>query len=504
MSRWPDLLASRAGVAGVAVAGGGLLALALPPFGFWPLAIGGMAILDRLLADAPPWSRFRRGFLLAAAVLVPTLAWMAVFTPPGYVLAVLLFAAMYGTGAALVPASAPGRWLALPALWALVEAVRGRWPFGGVPVSTLAIGQAGGPLAPVVRVGGTVGLALVVGAAGIALGAATARRWRPAATAATAVALALALAAVAPRGHAVDSRRVAVVQGGGPQGTRAEDTAGREVLERHLIASSQVTSPVDLVLWPEDVVDVEGPVETTPEGDELAALARRLGTTVTAGVVEGIPGDDDHFRNAHVAIGPDGTFIDRYDKVRRVPFGEYVPFRSVLERVAPDTLVDRDAVPGDEPAVLTTPAGRFGVAISWEVFFPDRGRDAIGNGGQVLLNPTNGASFTGTLVQTQQVASSRLQALATGRWVLQAAPTGFSAVIDPGGNVRQRTGIGEQRVLFATVERRDGQTWATRAGDRGALGVAAVLAAGGWLFDLRRGPRSRPATPAHDVPPPPS
>lgn len=485
VSRRPDLLASRAGVVAVSVLGGALLALALPPFGFWPLAIGGVAILDRLLADVPPWSRFRRGSLLAAAVLVPTLAWMAVFTPPGYVLAVLLFAAMYGTGAALVPASAPGRWLALPALWTLVEAVRGRWPFGGVPVSTLAIGQAGGPLAPVVRVGGTLLLALVVGAAGIALSTASARRWRPAAIATAAVVLSLVLAAVAPRGHAVDSRRVAVVQGGGPQGTRAEDTGGREVFERHLAASTQITSPVDLVLWPEDVVDVEDPVETTTEGAELAALARRLETTVTAGVVEGIPGDDDHFRNAHVAISPEGTFVDRYEKVRRVPFGEYVPFRSVLEQVAAGTLVDRDAVPGDGPAILTTPAGRFGVVISWEVFFPDRGRDAIGNGGQVLLNPTNGASFTGTLVQTQQVAASRLQALATGRWVLQAAPTGFSAVVDPEGNVRQRTGIGEQGVLFATVDRRDGQTWATRLGDGPALGLVAVLAAFGWMFDRR-------------------
>ena len=62
------------------------------------------------------------------------------------------------------------------------------------------------------------------------------------------------------------------------------------------------------------------------------------------------------------------------------------------------------------------------------------------------------------------MASSRLRALETGRWVLQAAPTGFSAVINPNGKVIQRTSISEQNVLHATVERRSGLTWATQVG----------------------------------------
>ena len=106
----------------------------------------------------------------------------------------------------------------------------------------------------------------------------------------------------------------------------------------------------------------------------------------------------------------------------------------------------------------TAGAGRpLGVVISWEVFFPDRARDAIGHGGEVLLNPTNGSSFTGTQVQGQQVASSRLRAIETGRWVLQAAPTGFSAIVSPGGDVLHRTGISEQGVLQGVIERRTGR-----------------------------------------------
>ena len=76
-------------------------------------------------------------------------------------------------------------------------------------------------------------------------------------------------------------------------------------------------------------------------------------------------------------------------------------------------------------------------------------------------------------VQTQQVASSRLRAVETGRWLLQAAPTGFSAVIDESGNVLERSAISEQRIIYGTVDRRTGLTWAVRFGDWPAL-IAAV------------------------------
>lgn len=173
-----------------------------------------------------------------------------------------------------------------------------------------------------------------------------------------------------------------------------------------------------------------------------------------------------------------------------MPFGEFVPFRSLIEPFAPAALPRRDAVVGRGPAVLDTPAGRLGVVISWEVFFGDRARDAIGNGGQLLLNPTNGASFTGTQVQSQQVAASRLRAIETGRWVLQAAPTGFSAVVDPEGRVLQRTGVSERAVLQADVELREGRTWAVAFGDWPALVLAVGLVAAGWVFARRVSRRS--------------
>jgi apolipoprotein N-acyltransferase len=274
------------------------------------------------------------------------------------------------------------------------------------------------------------------------------------------------------------------VQGGGPQGTRAIDTDERVVFERHLEASEAIETPVDLVLWPEDVVDVEGPVEAAREGGELADLARELGAPIVAGVVEGV--NDEHFANASVLIDADGEITGRYDKVHRVPFGEYAPMRSLIERFAPDTLTERDALIGDGPARLDTPAGEMAVAISWEIFFGDRVREGVEGGGEIVLNPTNGSSFTGTLVQTQQVASSRMRAIENGRWVVQVAPTGFSAVIDADGDVLQRSRISERVVLQATVGQRSGTTLYTRLGLLPAWIVAAASLAAGWAWSRRR------------------
>ncbi len=107
--------------------------------------------------------------------------------------------------------------------------------------------------------------------------------------------------------------------------------------------------------------------------------------------------------------------------------------------------------------MLDLPDGtRLGVVISWEVFFAGRAREGVKLGAEAIVNPTNGASYTGTIVQTQQVASSRLRAIETGRWVVQAAPTGFTAVVDSDGNVLQRTAVSERNVLYDTVELREG------------------------------------------------
>jgi len=444
------------------LAGGCLLAASLPPVGPWPLGVLGAALLFVALeGPAIPLPgplgprRWAVGLAAGVGLYVPGLWWMRDFSVPGYVVATLLQAGILMAGMWLVS----GRWRALsfPAALVVVEAVRGTWPFGGLPISGIDLGQVGGPLEGAARIGGRLLLVALVGAGGVALAELARRRWVAAGVASAVVVVVAGLGAVAPDGSADRRLTVAVVQGGGPRGVRAVARDPAPVFQRHLDATAAgVQAPVDLVLWPEDVVDVEGEIAGLEEGRTLAALADSLDTTLVAGVVQDEQGR--RFRNSAVPWGPDGTMYERYDKVHRVPFGEYVPARKFFDRIADLSAVPRDALVGEGPPILDTPAGRLGVVISYEVFFPDRVREAVREGGRVVLVPTNASSYRHEQIPAQEVAVARLRALESGRWVVQAAPTGYSAVIDHRGRVVEQGGLGGAEVLTAGVDLRTGRT----------------------------------------------
>ena len=484
-------------VIGRAVLAGVCLAASVPPWGWWPLAFVGIALLDRLIAEQSWGRRFWRTWLVAACWLFPAMLWMWDLTKPGYVIAGALYASYFAAAAALCP---PGRarWIALPGAVLLAEVARWSFPFGGVPLGNLGLSQAAAPLGQTARLAGVYLVVVLVVVGGIALSAAWERDWRVAGGILAALVALWGLAMIAPRGHDTAPLRVAVVQGGGPQRTRAADTNAKLVFERHYQASEQITGPVDLVIWPENVVALDDRLDGSVEDAQLSALARKLNTTLIVGVTENL--NDKQFLNAAVVYNPDGSRGERYDKVHRVPFGEYVPLRGLIDRLAGKGagLPERDAVAGSGPAIVHTPVGTMGVSISWEIFFADRARDAIANGGEVLLNPTNGSSYWLTILQTQQVASSRLRAIETGRWTLQAAPTGFSAVITPDGGVVERTAISEQRVIEATIQRREGNTWATTIGPWPLLALSAASIAAAWLIQrnatLRRRQPEQPTS----------
>lgn len=479
---------------GMSALGGVACALSVAPFGWWPLALLGCALLCAQLGGAPARHRIGAGVAFGAGLYGIGLAWVKEFTVPGMAIFMAFVSIQTGVFAALVP---PGRYrfAAFPAALVAAEWFRSVWPFGGLPLSGIDLGQAGSPLLPAVALGGRLLLVGVVGAGGAALAAVAARRWVPAAlTFAAMVGLPLA-GALGPGGRAVGTLRVAVVQGGGPRGIPAAEANAAAVFAAHLTASSRVRPPVDLVLWPEDVVDVAG-FAGSPEQAALSALARRLRATIVAGVVEDVA--PRHFRNFAVAVGPSGEVLDRYEKVQRVPFGEYFPFRPLLERFA--AIPSSDALAGPRrPGLLRTSAGPVAVVISYEVFFEDRARSGVAADGEVLLVPTNASSFTTSQMPAQELAAARLRARQTGRDVLQAAPTGFSAVIDHRGRVRAHTDLGRRQVLQATVSRRVGQTPYTRMGDLPVLLTVAALLAGSWAHQRHRSaplraPRARGAT----------
>ncbi len=471
-----------------------MVAAALPPWGIWPLAFLGVALFETgLQAADSARQRMARGVLFGLGWLGPGMVWMWFLTAPGYVVATLLFASFHGISALVAPRG-PWRVVGRPAAHTLAEALRMFFPFGGVPLATLAIGQAGGPFLGVARIGGVLLLTWFTFAIGFALAGpspfvpALARKrgvtakgeWHGV----TVFAIALVVWLVSPVADGTSATdqpplRVAAVQGGGPQGTRASDTSSSDVFDRHLDATAGIDADsVDFVLWPENVIDVEQ-FDGSEQLERVAAEAARIGAPFAVGITEDTA-DGDHFLNAQVVVTPDGEIYDRYDKVRRVPFGEYMPLRGLLEALgAPTDLVPRDAVAGTGPAVLSLTDGtRMGVVISWEVFFGGRATEGIEQGGEFIINPTNGSSYTWTVLQSQQVASSRLRATEQGRWVVQASPTGFSAFISPDAEVLQRTSVSEQEVVVQDIERRTGRTWYSYLGDLPWVGLMLVLLAG--------------------------
>ena len=474
------------------VLAGVLLAASLPPWGFWPLGFIGMALWVELLADAGLWRRVGLSALVSVSWLGPATVWMVDLTLAGWPVAVISFAAMHAAAGALVPPDHRRR-TAFGAALVLAELLRWTWPFGGVPLATMAMAQVSSPLGSAARIGGPLLLTALTAVGGVTLAAVLSRSLRPAAVGAAVLVAAGLAGVVAPGSEPITTGgdaliTVAAVQGGGPQNTRADVCEQRAVFERHLnTTSEQVSVPVDLVLWPEDVVHpspdsaitparCDQPLLTDREArDALSDLARELDAVLIAGFFER-SNDGQSNLNYAAAYDSSGVVVDTYDKVQRVPFGEYVPLRSSVERFS-DELPPRDlrAGPSDEPAVLETPLGPLAVSISWEIFFDHRVRSGVGGGdGQIVLNPTNGSSYWLTVVQSQQIASSRLRAIETDRWVVQAAPTGFSTVIDPDGNVIERTGISESRVIQTTVELRRGDTLAVRLG-AWPVALAAVL-----------------------------
>lgn len=451
----------------LSVLAGLLIAAGLPPWGWWPLTIAGLALWFELLNRLTPHSRFGRSLLVGVAWFYPSTVWMADFTPVGWPLAAATFSVMVALVGLVTPSQRSYRGAVFCAALALVELIRWNWPFGGVPISTVAMAGVTTPLAWSIRLFGSPVLVVLMALAGIIV--ADLAKHRNTSLIALAVLVTLPLAGYL-WGIATtegDTIRVAVVQGGGPQTTRADLCDNRQVFERHLAASRLITEPVDLVLWPEDVVHpVAGntssnrcpdPLLTRSEAtQQISQLARDLNAVVVTGWFEPNEGRNANL-NYSVVTDSNGTTGARYDKVQLVPFGEFVPLRGLVELFS-NELPGRDLQKGTDPAVLNSELGQLGIAISWEIFFDHRARDAIGNGGNILLNPTNGSSYWLTIVQAQQIASSQLRALETDRWVLQSAPTGFSAIINSSGEVTQRSGVSEQRVLIETVELREGRT----------------------------------------------
>ena len=503
---------------GLAAGFGALAVLSLPPWGVWLLAPVGIGLWLRFCnRRAERWRdrlEVAGAFWLGAYVL--GLFWMTELTVPGWIAAVPVETLIMALPASFISPSGWRRAATVPAALVLGEAVRWRVPFGGVPMSNLALGQVEGPWLGAAVLAGPLGAIALVGVGAVAVERICAREWCAVSWPAL-VALGVPIAALAVPSTTVDATvNVAVVQAGGELGTSV-DTPQSSVRSRHLdtvsawlddpgraagggstrsagaigdadgtsggAASVAASAAVDLMVWSESSNSSDGPLEDSPQLAELEALAQALDAVLIANFYERTA-DNQRFRNATVAIDPAGGSADRYDKAHLVPFGEYVPLRSLVDRFADLSLIAREAIAGEGPGVLTTAHGDLAAVTSFEVYFSDLVRDGVRAGGRIVVNPTLASSYSTSVVPAQSLASARLRAVETGRWVLQSSTTGYSAIVSPTGEVIRRSELRESVVLDAEAELRSGTTPATALGSWPLIAISAVALIGAVV--LRR------------------
>ena len=499
---------------GFALALGALTMLSLPPWGLWPLGPVGLGLWLRFCNRGAERWRDRleaaAAFWLGAYLL--GLFWMTELTVPGWIAAVPVETLIMALPLSLVPASGRWRALGIPAALVLGEAVRWRVPFGGVPMSNLALGQVDGPWLGTAVLAGPFGIVALVGVGAVIVERLCAREWRAVAWPAVG-AIAAPIAALAWPATTVDaSVTAAVVQAGGELGTSV-DTPQRSVRLRHLDTvadwldaagrgSGDAGAPpvqdedraaggagaLDLMIWSESSNSADEPLEDSPQLAELSELAGALDAVLVANFYERV--EDQRFRNATVVIDPQAGLADRYDKAHLVPFGEYVPLRSVVEPFADLSLISREAIAGEGPGVLSSSLGDIAVVTSYEVYFSNLVRDGVRAGGRIVANPTLASSYSTSVVPSQSLASARLRAVESGRWMLQSSTTGYSAIVSPDGALAQRSELRESVVLAGDVELRSGSTPATALGSWPLVVAAAVVLA--WCL-WRPGGRKNPA-----------
>ncbi|WP_245670079.1 apolipoprotein N-acyltransferase [Micromonospora mirobrigensis] len=495
----------------LAVAAGLAMLAAFPPYGVWPLAPVGVAMLGAAAHRRRMRAGAGLGFLAGVALFAPMLEWTNLHT--GYLPWLLLsllqagYLALLGAATAWVSPLAD-RWrTAWPVLtgllWVGQEALRDRTPFGGFPWGRLAFSQDGSPLLPLAALGGAPLVTFAVALLGGLLltlawrpwrGPRPARAWRPVAATVAAVLAVAAAGLLVPTGvrGGGDQVTVAIVQGNVPRLGLDFNAQRQAVLNNHVDATLTLAGQVaagaqrrpDLVVWPENSSDID-PLRNPGAGARISEAADAIGAPILVGAVLLGPGAG-QVRNAGLLWRP-GTGPDLeqlYTKRHPVPFAEYVPLRDIARRVSAE--VDRvrsDFVPGTTPGVLRTGPAVLGDVICFEVAYDGIVRDTVTGGAQLLVVQTNNATFDAAEAR-QQLAMVRLRAVEHGRAALMASTVGVSGFVTPDGRVSGETGFNTAEVVVRQMRLGDGRTPATTVGvwpevALSALTVAALLGAAG-------------------------
>ncbi|WP_258053007.1 apolipoprotein N-acyltransferase [Streptomyces sp. Ru73] len=390
----------------------------------------------------------------------------------------------------------PGRCAAalvlLPSGWLLIELVRS-WEYLGGPWGVLGASQW--QVAPALRLaslGGVWLLTLLIVAVNTALTILLTAPpvWRTALAGLLTLAVAAGTAWLwAPRPQPAGTTRIGVVQAGVVAGPEARFARG-EKLTRALAGRG-----VDLVVWGESSVGAD--LTRHPElRARLAALSREVHADLLVNV-DARRADRPGIYKSSVLIGPDGPTGDRYDKMRLVPFGEYVPARSLLGwATSVGKAATEDRQRGTRQVVMTAgtaPDGgalRFGPLVCFETAFPDMSRHLVRDGAELLVAQSATSSFQESWAPGQHASLAALRAAETWRPMVHATLTGVSAVHGPRGEqIGERLGTDRATAAVYDVPLARGTSPYVRFGDwplYAALLAVAVYCARTGIHALRR------------------
>ncbi|MCH9841402.1 MAG: apolipoprotein N-acyltransferase [Actinomycetia bacterium] len=498
-------------VVGAALAGW-LLALAYPLPSQWWWAPISIAIFTGLAWNSNKKTAALIGFVFGLAAFRLQHNWLIVVgTDATWILSVYLalWIALIGivvsiSSRAIARRSIP--WpvglMAIAAIWILEEFLRGRYPFGGYPWARIAFSQADSPLAFWSRLGGVPWLSfmvVVIAIATVGIFVISARRVK--------VALALLIAAsfVVPMAlsnfsesqssQAENAIAIGVVQGGTPQiGLGAMDVR-RAVLENHVeqtielaqrVQRGEVQQP-DVVIWPENSSDLD-PFKDADAAVLIDQAAKAIGVPILVGaVVDSATDPQNEVYNMGIMWDPISGPGDTYIKNAPVPFGEFIPFRSILTQlISRYERVPRDFAHGTEPGIFTINGVILGDLICFEVAVDPVVNTVISEGAQVLVVQTNNATYAGSALPEQQLNIERLRAIEYDRTMIVAATTGISAHILPDGSVNPILKDGEVGSFVVAVTPQTNLTPAARFGPFVELLLCAIAVGTLAFIPIRR------------------
>jgi apolipoprotein N-acyltransferase len=487
---------------------GVLLFLSFPKFGHGAIAFVALAPLLSALDGAGARAGFARAYLTGFVSSVGVLYWTALvvmqFGGMGLALGIVamlllcvafslfhgLFGALVGAWTARFGSSAL---LLAPLAWVSAELLRAH-VLCRFPWCLLGYSQADHEsliqIAAWTAVYGVSFLLVLVSAAlAYALGRSPRR-----ARLAVAVSVAAVIAAVWGCGRLRLSQpvtetgriRVGLIQANISQEDKWEEGRAFDNLERHVSLTREAAGRgARLVVWPESAVPYYFDSDLSVS-EPLQSLARELHLDLLFGNDDTDAGLG---RERRIWVGaklllPTGELSFRYHKMRLVPFGEYTPFESLLSLGGRYAARVVQAVgtftPGTEYTVGSVEGHRFSALICYEAIFPDLVREFTARGSELVVNMTNDAWYGHTSAPYQHFAMARFRAVENGKYLVRAANTGISAVVDPRGRVLESTSLFVPATLVREVPFVAETTFYARHGDVfawGCLGATVSLIA---------------------------